>query len=185
MKSSVRTGSAVLALLAAGGTLGACGSSGSTGSSAAAPRVGSAPVTLHYFSKSTSQGLFGADGKPITDPNAAPQPGDYILSTGVDYVGDHSHHASAATGSDHLLCVFETVASTPSGSSTVLCDGEVALGGSMLLADHQTIQLSQTSPINLSFTGGTGQYQGVTGTIRTRSVGANSNDTDFTITISK
>src|SRR5579884_588827 len=194
MSNSGLKRSAAVALLGAGGVLAACGSSGSTNANGSTtsttaasspPTVGSTPVTLHYFSKSTSQAIYGSDGKPITDPNAAPQVGGYLVSTGLDYVGDHTSHSSAVAGSDHLICQFETVATTPNGSSTLLCNGQIALGGSMLVADHQTVQLSQNSPINLSFTGGTGQYQGVTGTISTQSVGPNSNDTDFTLSVSR
>jgi hypothetical protein len=126
--------------------------------------------------------MFSANGSPVTNPNAAPAPGDYVDNTGTDYSGNHSSHSSSVAATDHLACTFTTV--TASGG-TAICQGQFAIGNSMLLAQHVPISFTQTSgPMTVNITGGTGQYQGVHGTVSVAEV-PNSNNTDFTITFSK
>jgi hypothetical protein len=62
-----------------------------------------------------------------------------------------------------------------------VCDGQVAIGGSMLLADHLVSTFTRNAksvPLNR----GTGVYLGYHGLAISRSTG-HTNNTDFTITV--
>ena len=62
---------------------------------------------------------------------------------------------------------------------TALCSGQIAIGGSMLLANDETLTLSDTAtptPIN----GGTGIYRHARGLLTPTNIG---NNTDFTIKV--
>jgi hypothetical protein len=98
-----------------------------------------------------------------------------MVATGHDYVGNHTHHAKTWTASDHIRCVFQTVPSTPTGTATAVCDGQIAIGGSMLLADHVTATMSNAST-NVPITGGTGAYRGYHGTSTNTNVGPNNSE---------
>lgn len=186
---------AALGAVATSVVLAACGSSGSktagstttsAGSvaetSGSLPVAGTSPHTYHYFSKSVLNELFHADGSQVTDQNEAPKPGDYFVSADTDYPGDHTHHSSTAAGSDHIVCVIQSV--TGQGGAAV-CNGEAAFGGSLIVVDHQPLSLSQGMATNtLAITGGTGRYKGATGQVVSKSISANSDDADFDITIS-
>ncbi|HEX5268103.1 MAG TPA: hypothetical protein VFW24_15155 [Acidimicrobiales bacterium] len=171
-------------LLGGGLLLAACSSSGSVtaGSSsttAAGPSLSATPSALHFFLQSRSQGLFGPDGK-AADPNQPPAVGDYFTDSDLVYTGNHSSHGATTIGSAHLLCAV-TAVSGNGGSG--LCDGLIDLGGSMLVADHQSIDLTNNN-VKLNITGGTGRYQGAQGTLSSANVG-NTNDTDLTISVSR
>jgi len=141
-----------------------------TGGSASAKTT-----TLHFFSKAVSNSVFQANGQPITDQNAQPAPGDYFISTDVDYVGNHKKHAKTSTGSDNLVCTFTT-------NSMGTCDGVVAVGGYVLLANHVTVDLTANNPV-VTINGGTGPYKGAHGTLSATAVGSSGNS-DFTVTYS-
>jgi hypothetical protein len=132
-------------------------------------------TTLHFFSKAVSNSVFQANGQPITNQNAQPAPGDYFVSTDVDYVGNHKKHAKTSTGSDNLVCTFTT-------TSMGVCDAVIAVGGSVLLANHVTVDLTANSPV-VPLNGGTGPYKGAHGTLSAAVVG-NSGNSDFTVTYS-
>jgi len=188
-----RGGKAALGALGAALLLAACGSSGSkatsgatttttSGTSASGPVVGSSPHTFHYFSKSVLNELFHADGSRVTDQNEAPKAGDYFVSANTDYAGDHLKHSSTPAGSDHITCVIQSVGEE---GGAAICDGEAAFGGSLIVVDHQPLSLSQGAADNiLAITGGTGRYKGVKGQVESKSISANSDDSDFDITIS-
>jgi hypothetical protein len=55
-------------------------------------------------------------------------------------------------GSDHLRCTITSISST---GPTALCSGQIAIGGSMLLANDETFTLS-ASPPPTPINGGTG-----------------------------
>jgi hypothetical protein len=132
-------------------------------------------VTLHYFSKQTSSTFVTPQGKSISGPPAA---GDINDITGIDYVGDHQHHAKASTASEHLRC---TITGFTGAGGTATCDGQIAIGGSMLLANGAHVTLSDSSaPFVVPINGGTGIYRRAHGTITARNVG---NNTDFTIKV--
>jgi hypothetical protein len=137
------------------------------------PAASAKTATLHYFSKQTSSTFVTPQGNPIT---GAPVVGDINDLTGADYVGNHKHHAKHATASDHLRCTITAFTGT-GGSAT--CDGQIAIGGSMLLANHVPFALSN-APHVIPINGGTGIYRHAHGTITTTSVG---NNTDFKIKV--
>jgi hypothetical protein len=148
---------------------------------AIAPASAKAPssITFHFFSKPTSFVITDASGKPIA-ANSVPAPGDIVEVTDLNYLGNHKHHARHWTATDHLRCVFTTVSAT---GGQGICDGQIAIGGSMLLADHVVGTLAPTStsvPIN----GGTGVYRGYHGTTTTKSI-PHTNNSDFTIKVSR
>jgi hypothetical protein len=110
-------------------------------------------LTFHFFSKVETFSITNAAGNPLS-ANAARRPGDVIQATDLNYVGNHRHHAAHWTSTDHLRCVISAV--TSMGFQAV-CDGQVAIGGSMLLADHVVSTFTRNAksvPLNR----GTGVY---------------------------
>jgi hypothetical protein len=142
-----------------------------------APAASARTTTLHLFGRTTARTFVDPHGHPISS-HGPPAAGSTFDFTGVDYVGNHKHHAAKATGSDHLRCTI-----LPGGGGVVKgrCSGQIALGGSMLLASDETITLSDSaSPLRIN--GGTGVYAHARGMIIPTNVG---NDTDFTIRITR
>jgi hypothetical protein len=131
-------------------------------------------TTLHFFQKATSEKFLGSDGKPIAPPSGSngPAVGDKFVTTDDDYVGNHKHHAAKATASDHLACTFTDT------QGHAICDGQIAIGGSMLLAEDVTVDLSDASTISVN--AGTGVYKHAHGTTFSVSIG-NSDNSDFTV----
>jgi hypothetical protein len=96
----------------------------------------------------------------------------------VDYVGNHKHHAKQATASDHLRC---TITGAAGNSATAVCDAQIAIGGSMLLANHAKLTFGESNaPIVVPINGGTGIYRHAHGTVISTSVG---NDSDLTVKV--
>jgi hypothetical protein len=147
------------------------------GIATAAASAKTSTITLHFLQKSESFKLTDAAGKPVA-PNAPPAAGDILVSTDRDYVGNHKHHAKQWTATDHIRCVFQNVPST--GPASALCDAQVAIGGSMLLADHVTATFAGSSTV-VPLTGGTGNLRGYHGTATSKSISQTAND--FTIVI--
>ncbi len=133
-------------------------------------------VTLHFFQRLTSSKYYGPDGKPVQPPGPTNPPvvGERLFSTDDDYVGNHHHHAKRFSATDRLVCTFITA------SGTATCSGEIAIGGSMLLADDATLDLARGGPIRIPLTGGTGSYRNAHGTSVSTAIG-NSSDADFTL----
>ena len=140
-----------------------------------APAASAKTVTLHLFSRETSSTFVDAQGHPVP-PSTPPAVGDTFHNTGMDYVGNHKHHAPKPDGSDHLRCTITSIGST---GPTVLCSGQIAIGGSMLLANDETFTLS-ASPPPTPINGGTGIYRHAHGLITPINIG---NNTDFTIKV--
>jgi hypothetical protein len=151
----------------AAASMAACATIVAVGASAAAAK----PVTLHFFSKQVYSRTSDASGKPVP-PNAAPAIGDRFSFASNDYVGNHTHHATQATASDHVVC---TLTSASSG----LCDGTIAIGGSMIIGDDFVLAFN-SNLTTVKITGGTGSYRHAHGTIVAKSVG---NNTDLTIRV--
>ena len=141
------------------------------------PAASAKTVTLHYFSKQTSSTFVTPQGKPL-GPNSAPAVGDVNDNTDVDYVGNHKSHAKQSTASDHLRCTFTGF----SGNNAVAtCDAQIAIGGSMFLANNVKLTFSNSNaPIVVPITGGTGIYRHAHGKVISTSVGNNS---DLTIKV--
>jgi hypothetical protein len=118
------------------------------GVSSAGAAGGGKTQTLRFFSKPVSITLTTADGTVIRKPPYPDaKPGDVLDVNSVDYVGNHRHHAARWSISDHVRCVFST------GEPD--CEGQVAVGGSLLIFRGFPGTL-----IN-----GTGRYQGATGRV--------------------
>ena len=93
-------------------------------------------------------------------------------------LGNDKHHAKRSTASDHLRC---TITGSTGDSATATCDAQIAIGGSMLLANHAKLTFSESSaPVVVSINGGTGLYRHAHGTVTSTSVGNNS---DLTIKV--
>jgi hypothetical protein len=120
---------------------------------AASPRRA---TVLHLFAKEQTFAMFNANGRPLS-PAAAPTRGDYLIGTDVDYLGNHSRHASTPAGSDNAVCTFTS-------PIKAVCDEVIAMGGSLLLSDHVTVNFSRPSPVS-RITGGTGRFTGARGAI--------------------
>jgi hypothetical protein len=104
--------------------------------------------TLRLFSKPVSITLTQSDGTVIRKPPYPdPKPGDVLDVNSVDYVGNHRRHAARWSISDHVRCVFST------GEPD--CEGQVAIGGSLLIF--------RGFPGTL--VNGTGRYEGATGRV--------------------
>ena len=147
--------------------------------SASVVQPGSQQV-MHYFSKFESQLFLTAAGKPFSPSEKNPPvPGDSIEGTNLDYVGDNTHHAANWTASDHELCVLDD-------KGNPVCHAQVAIGGSMILAQADLGHVSaSTTTSTFQVTGGTGSFQGVTGTVVAVEIDPSSrtSNSDVTITL--
>lgn len=137
---------------------------------------------LHYFSKFESQVFLTVAGKPFSpSENNQPGPGDSIEGTNLDYVGNSVHHAPSWTASDHELCILDS-------KGNPVCHAQVAIGGSMILAQADLGHVSaSTTTSTFQVTGGTGTFQGVTGTIVAVEIdpSAQTSNTNVTITLQR
>jgi hypothetical protein len=137
---------------------------------------------LHYFSKFETQVFQTSAGKPFSPSQKNPPvPGDSIDSTNLDYVGDNAHHAANWTASDHELCILDN-------KGDAVCQAEVAIGGSMILAHANLGHVSaSTTTSTFQVTGGTGTFEGVTGTIVAVQLDPSSqtSDSEATITLQR
>ena len=129
--------------------------------------------TLHFFSKQVYSRISDASGHPAVPPLTV---GDRLSFASNDYAGNHKHHARQATASDHVVC---TVTSTI--TSTALCDGTIAIGGSMIFGDDFVLNFVSNAATTVKITGGTGLYRHAHGTVIIKPVGDN---TDLTIKVS-
>jgi hypothetical protein len=138
----------------------------------------SAATTLHFFSKQVSSTLKGPNGQPLS-ANATPTVGDSFDTTDLLYVGNHKHHAKTWTASDHLVCTFTSITGPMNGTAT--CDGQIAIGGSMLLAENAKLSFSSSPTVVVALTGGTGRFRGAHGHVKSTDIGK-TNNSDITIT---
>jgi hypothetical protein len=122
--------------------------------------------TLRFFERTTDVSLTNAAGE--AKPPGPPAVGDILDVSGVLYAGDHRRHARRAAGTDHTRCVF-------TGPDTGTCQGEVALGGSLILVKSDV----GGSPFTAYY--GTGRFKGITGTGTTTSIGEESNESDVVL----
>ena len=142
-----------------------------------APDAGAKTASLRLFSRETSATFVTPQGRPLP-PNTRPTAGDVNDITGIDYTGNHRHHAGRPTGSDHLRCTLIGASST---GAKAVCDGQIAIGGSMLLVNHDSLTLPDSNgPLVFRINGGTGIYLHARGTISATTVG---NNTDFKIKV--
>jgi hypothetical protein len=123
------------------------------GASAAAAKT----VALHFFAKPVYSRISDAKGHPLS-PNSGLVVGDRTNRAFDDYAGNHRNHAKLATASNDVACIV-------TGSSTLLCDETIAIGGSMIFGDDFTINFGSKGATRTKITGGTGTYPQARGTI--------------------
>ncbi len=129
-------------------------------------------ITLHYFLKQIHVRVVNATGRPVNHKH--PVAGDVGELTAVAYVGDHTHHASRWTASLHMRCVFRS-------SRRSTCDAQIAIGGSMLLANGFHFK-RQGNFKKITINSGTGVFQRAHGTLTSVDVGS-TNSSDLTIRV--
>jgi hypothetical protein len=142
---------------------------------ASASRTSSVQV-LHFFSKAETMRFSTPSGKPFSPSKAnPPAAGDVIESTDLDYLGNHSQHASSWSASDQLLCIV------PAKGDPV-CYAQIAIGGSMILLRGVATRTASTPFV---VTGGTGRFKDVTGSLASVDLdpSSDSGNSDVTITL--
>jgi hypothetical protein len=139
----------------------------------------SAATTLHFYDKQLSSTFTDPSGHPIGNSNTPPPSGSAINVTAIGYAGNSKHHATAPTASIHLACVVTT-------APKALCFGQVAIGGSMLLANQFTVSLAGSgSPFStIKLNGGIGKFAHARGTVHTTPTGQSNSTSNVTITYS-
>jgi hypothetical protein len=142
---------------------------------AVAPAGAKTTTTLHFFAKQVSFSLVGPNGKPLP-PTSTPVPGDRINSINDYYVGNHKHHATRATVSNHVECTFID------SMGDAMCSAQIAIGGSMLLATDVTLSLGQGAPPKVPINGGTGKYLHAHGVLMNKRVGKGKHDVTLKFT---
>jgi hypothetical protein len=111
-----------------------------------------------------------ADGTVAAQPPRTPAAGDQLEITENGYNGTHLNHSKKVVSTSHTVCRFTSAKPEPT------CDGEGAVGGNQLLLFH--------SPRGggTKVVGGTGRYQGATGSVKATTVGK-TNNSDIVITV--
>jgi hypothetical protein len=133
----------------------------------------STATTLHFFDKSLSSTFTNPSGQLIGNSTTPPPSGSAVDVTGIGYVGNAAHHAQAPTASIHLACVVTT-------APKAVCFAQVAIGGSMLLANRFTVSLAGSADpfATVKINGGIGKFAHARGTVHATPVGkGNSNVT--------
>jgi hypothetical protein len=128
------------------------------------------PTTLRFYEESTDVTLTGADGKQ--KPLGPPVAGDVLDASGTVYAGNHRKHARTPSGTDHTRCTF-------TGPDSGTCQGEVALGGSLILVR------SDLASDTFTVWYGTGRYRKATGTGTTKTVSEERNDSDVVVRLTR
>jgi hypothetical protein len=106
-----------------------------------------------------------------------PTAGDRLDETDLDFVGTAKHHAKHSTASDHIACSF-------TGSSSATCNVQVAIGGSMLLANNFTFLFTPSPKTVIEINERTGVYRDDHGVLTMVDV-AKSNNANLTLKISQ
>jgi hypothetical protein len=131
-------------------------------------------ITLYYFFKQVSVRMTDAAGHSLNRHTRLVR-GDQGDLFGVAYLGRGKHHAKRWTASYHLRCVFRT-------STRGTCDGQIAIGGSMLLMTIGNSPSLEASLSRIAIKGGTGVFQGAHGTATSVSPN-NTKTSDVTIRV--
>ncbi len=134
-------------------------------------------TTLHLFAKTTHSTFTDPSGNPILGHVPPPAAGSVLTNTGVEYRGSFKHHARAPSASTNIIC-FVTKA------PKALCYGQIAIDGSMLLANRFAANLAHSNPFaSIPINAGTNKFARAHGTIRTTAVD-NTSSINLTITYS-
>ncbi|MGZ4304368.1 MAG: hypothetical protein ACXVEW_03455 [Solirubrobacteraceae bacterium] len=125
-----------------------------------------AATTLHLFAKTTENTFTYPSGKPILGHVPPPPAGSVLTNTGVEYPGTSKHHGQALNASTNIIC-FVTKA------PKALCYGQIAIGGSMLLANRFSANLARSNPFSsIPINAGTGKFARAHGKLRATPVGS-------------
>jgi hypothetical protein len=135
----------------------------------------SAATTLHFFDKQLSNTFTDPSGHPIGNVNTPPPAGSAIDITEIGYAGNSKHHATAPTASIHLACVV-------TAAPKAVCFAQVAIGGSMLLANQFTVNLAGPgNPFStVKINGGVGKFAHAHGTVHSTPAGKSSSTVTIT-----
>ncbi len=147
--------------IAKAAVLAAVATSVSSGVAAAQPVISAKHIL--FYEKNSSLVYTSPNGKVAT-LHAQPAPGSQIEFTDLDYSGTQAHHSNVLGASDHFVCTF-------SASGNPTCNGEVAMGNSMLIAKGAGGQGNFSIPI----VSGTGSFLGYTGTLNVADIGTTLN----------
>ena len=139
------------------------------------PASPASATTLHLFAKTTQSTFTDPSGHPILGHVPPPAAGSVLTNTGVEYLGSFKHHAHMPSASTNIICY---VTKAPKA----LCYGQIAIDGSMLLANRFAANLAHSNPFSsIPINAGTNKFAGAHGTIRTTSVGSG-NSINLTVT---
>ncbi|MEY9850079.1 hypothetical protein [Streptacidiphilus sp. MAP5-3] len=154
-------------------------SAGATPSGSTSASGGTTTTVWKFYSVNTLSNMYTVNGQPITNPSTSPAVGDYFISTDNDYAGTQAGHSSDVSATDHIFCLFTKL------PGTATCSAQIGTSQGMLLADNSVQNFASQSPtITLKITGGTGAYQGATGTVAVTSI-ANTSNSNAVVTWSK
>ena len=148
-----------------------------SGTTAGAAAPSSTTDVIHLFARYGPTSFTSASGQTLATPPQTFAAGDVIESSDTDYVGSHAHHAKVSTASDHEMCIF-------SGPMSATCYGEVAMGGSMILAEFA---LEMSPQFSAPIDGGTGSFEGATGSVHFVDLTPNAvnSNSDITLTVDR
>jgi hypothetical protein len=142
---------------------------------AACAASASAATTLHFYDKTVSNTFTEPSGHPVGNSTHPPS-GSSVNVTAIGYAGNSTHHANTPTASLHLACVVTT-------APTAVCFAQIAIGGSMLLANQYTVNLASANPFgSVPINAGTRAFADAHGTVH--SVAASNGNSNITINYS-
>lgn len=130
-------------------------------------------TTLHFCSVQQTFTATNSAGQPIAGNAQQFTVGDSYDSTDLYFVGNHTHHASTFSASDHYACTFT--------GPTQTCSIQIAIGGSLLLLNRVTLP-SNANTASAPVNAGTGKYKNAHGTFVSTLLG-NSNNSENTVTL--
>ena len=107
----------------------------------AIPASSASAATLQLFAKTTQNTFTDPSGHPIRGHVPPPAAASVLTNTGIEYLGSLKHHADTPSASTNIIC-FVTKA------PMALCYGQIAIGGSMLLANRFTANLAHSNPFD-------------------------------------
>ncbi len=143
----------------------------------AIPASSASAATIHLFAKTTQNTFTDPSGHPILGHVPPPAAGSVLTNTAVEYLGSFKHHARTPSATTNIIC-FVTKA------PNALCYGQLAIGGSMLLANRFVANLGHSNPFaSIPINAGTNEFAGAHGEIRTAPAGG-ANSINLTITYS-
>jgi hypothetical protein len=124
--------------------------------------TGATTQVMKFYDKPATLTLTDTNGH-VTSRPPYPQAkaGDVLDVYSLDYVGNHVHHASRWSASDHLRCTF--------GHGAPVCESNLAIGDSLLAFNGNKL------------VGATGRYQGATGRVLSIKEVPNSQDDSDTV----